>query len=234
MGVNEAKADIRKHADPERAKGALRFFKTGKGEYGEGDRFLGLAAADVREVARKHRDLGFDDLSALIRSRYHEDRSVALLILAEQFRRGDERARERIYRFYLRSTRHINGWDLVDLSADKIVGAYLDGRDAAVLRDLARSESLWERRIAIIATLHFIRRGRFDLTLDIAEALLDDEHDLIHKAVGWMLREVGKRDRAAEECFLRRHCRRMPRTMLRYAIEKFPEPLRKRYLEGRV
>jgi len=234
MGVKEAKADLRKHADPERAKGALRFFKTGEGEYGEGDRFLGLTAAHVREVARKHRELRLGDLTELLRSPYHEDRSVALLILANQFRRAEEPARERIFRFYLRNTRRINGWDLVDLSADKIVGAHLDGKDAALLHDLARSQSVWERRIAIIATFHFIRQGRFDTTLEIAEALLGDKHDLIHKAVGWMLREVGKRDRSSEEVFLRRHCARMPRTMLRYAIEKFPEPLRQKYLKGRV
>lgn len=235
MSLAELRKEMRRAASPARARGALRFFKSGPGEYGEGERFLGLDAAGMHGAARRHRELALADVRALLRSAWHEERAVALLILVQQFRRGEEAARKRIYELYLRSTRHINNWDLVDCSAEHIVGPWLAARPGErrrVLDRLARSRSLWERRIAVLATFHFIKQRDFRETLRIATMMLGDEHDLIHKAVGWMLREVGNRDRAAEATFLRRYAARMPRTMLRYAIEKFPEPERQRWLRA--
>ena len=221
---------LREFADRERAKVSLRFFKTAPGEYGEGDRFLGIRVPDLRRVAREFRSLSLKDVATLLASRWHEERLLALVILVNQYERGTDPDREAIYRLYLTSTDRINNWDLVDASAAQIVGAHLLDRDRRVLYRLAKSRSVWERRIAIIATARFIRSGQFDDTFAIVEKLLDDEHDLIHKAAGWMLREIGKRNREAEERFLRKHAVRMPRTMLRYAIERFPEALRKMYL----
>ncbi len=209
-----------------------RYFRTGPGEYGEGDRFLGIRIPALRALVREYRGVSIGEAAGLLRSEWHEARLLALLLLVDAYKRGDEPAREALYRLYLENTRYVNNWDLVDSSAPHIVGAHLAARDRGILERLARSEALWERRIAIIATQHLIRRGDFDTTLRIAELLVGDGHDLIHKAVGWMLREVGDRDRAAEEAFLRRHHRTMPRTMLRYAIEKFPPDLRRRYLRG--
>jgi 3-methyladenine DNA glycosylase AlkD len=221
---------LREFADRERAKFHLRFFKTAPGEYGEGDRFLGIRVPDLRRVAREFRSLSLKDVEKLLASRWHEERLLALVILVDQYERGSDAEREAIYRLYLASTDRINNWDLVDASAPQIVGAHLLHRDRRVLYRLAKSRSVWERRIAIIATARFIRSGQFDDTFAIVAGLLDDEHDLIHKAAGWMLREIGKRNREAEERFLRKHASRMPRTMLRYAIERFPRALRLRYL----
>lgn len=234
MGLKEVQADIRRHASKEQAAIALRYFKTGPGQYGEGDIFLGLRAAQMRAAAKDHRDLGIADLRRLLRSKFHEDRSVALLIMTDQFARGDDGRRKKLYEMYLANTRYVNGWDLVDVSAGEIVGAYLADRGRQPLRKLAKSASMWERRISIIATSWFIRNDEFDETLRIAKILLHDEHDLIHKAVGWMLREVGKRNLAAEEAFLKQHYKSMPRTMLRYAIERFPEAKRQKYLRGKI
>ena len=208
-----------------------RFFKTGPGEYGEGDRFLGISVPAVRKVATACRDLSLPAIADLLRSPWHEERLLALLLLVRQYTDGTPAHRDAIYRLYIRSTAHINNWDLVDCSAS-IVGVHLHKSGRMQLRRLARSSSLWERRIAIVATYAYTRRGEFDETLRIAALLLNDPHDLIHKAVGWMLREVGKRDRAVEEAFLRTHARRMPRTMLRYAIERFPAAQRRRFLEA--
>jgi 3-methyladenine DNA glycosylase AlkD len=230
----EVRADVRALENPADAVFLQRFFKTGPGEYGEGDRFVGIRVPALRALVRKHPDVSLDDCAELLRSEVHEERMLALLLLVRRYQRGSAAEREAAYRLYLASTRHINNWDLVDASAEHIVGAELVDRDTAPLEALARSELVWERRIAIIATFHFIKRGEFGPTLRIAGMLLGDRHDLIHKAVGWMLREVGNRDQAAEEAFLRGRYRRMPRTMLRYAIERFPEPLRKRYLRGEV
>lgn len=229
--LNQVRERLRAVATPERAAGAQRFFKTGPGEYGEGDKFLGVTAPDLHRLTREFQDLSLRDSRTLLTSEWHEERVLALLILVRQYERGEQPTRDAIYDAYLRSTRHINNWDLVDCSAAQIVGAHLVSRSRAPLRQLAKSSSLWERRIAIIATFHFIRRGDFDDTLRIAEILLADAHDLIHKAVGWMLREVGSRDRSVAEAFLAQHAAAMPRTMLRYAVEKFPEPLRRRYME---
>lgn len=222
--------DIRKVARPARAESNKWFFKTGPGEYGEGDRFLGVTLPQLRALAREYRDMPLICGVSLLRSPWHEERLLALLILVGQYARADARTRQTIHQLYLRNTRSINNWDLVDSSAAQIVGAHLKTRDRRVLRRLARSTSVWERRIAMIATYHYIRQGDFTDALAIAGLLRRDEHDLIHKAVGWMLREIGKRDRGAEERFLRRHARTMPRTMLRYAIERFPERLRRTYL----
>ena len=219
-------------ADPDGAKRALRFFKTGRGQYGEGDRFLGLGAAKMRAAARLFRTMPLPDIETVLHSEWHEERIVALLILVLQYPKADAKTKKSLYDFYLGNTRWINNWDLVDCSAPHVVGAHLFERSRKPLEKLARSKSLWERRIAMIATQHFIRRDDFTDTLRIAKRLLDDEEDLIHKAAGWMLREVGDRDRALLEAFLREHYASMPRTMLRYAIEKFPEKQRKAYLAG--
>jgi 3-methyladenine DNA glycosylase AlkD len=221
---------LRTLATPSRAAALQRFFKTGPGQYGEGDRFLGLTMPQIRTFAGAYRDLPLGRLEGLLESPWHEARMLALVILAARFPRADARTQQTIYRLYLRRTDRINNWDLVDVTAPAIVGGYLLDRSPAPLRRLARSTNLWERRIAIIATQHFIRRGRFDVTLELAETLLDDPHDLMHKAVGWMLREVGNRDEATLKRFLDRHSARMPRTALRYAIERLPPRDRLRYL----
>jgi 3-methyladenine DNA glycosylase AlkD len=228
--LRQLKSELRQQARPARAAILQSFFKNGPGEYGEGDRFIGLTVPQVRTLAKRYRDLSLADTRQLLRSPIHEERLLALIILVEKYRRADEAGRQRIHELYLRSTRYINNWDLVDTSAEHIVGP----QPGAPFLRLAKSRSLWERRIAIIATFHFIKRGEFAPTLRIARQLLRDREDLIHKAVGWMLREVGKRDLPAEKTFLRKHYRQMPRTMLRYAIERFPESKRQSYLRGTV
>jgi 3-methyladenine DNA glycosylase AlkD len=225
---------LRALASPETAAILQGFFKTGKGQYGEGDVFLGIKVPVLRALANQHRDAGLDTIARLLESRYHEERLCALLLLMQLFQRADEAGRQAVFDLYLGNTQRINNWDLVDISAPHIVGRHLENRPRKVLHSLARSSLLWERRIAIIATFHFIRLNDFTDTLRIAGLLLHDEHDLMHKAVGWMLREVGKRDLAAEKGFLLRHYHSMPRTMLRYAIERFPEPVRRSYLDGKA
>lgn len=229
------RALLRPLANPRIAGASQRFFKTAPGEYGHGDRFLGIRVPVLRKVARELRAAPLSAVLELLRSPLHEERLVALFILVDQFARGTPAAQQRIFSEYLKHVpKHVNNWDLVDASAHLIVGAHLEQRDRGVLYELARSPHLWSRRVAIMATFWLLKRGSFDDTFALAELLLDDRHDLIHKAVGWMLREVGNRDAAAAERFLRRHCRRMPRTMLRYAIERFPAPKRRAYLAGRV
>ena len=225
---------LRELANPDIAEHSKRFFKTGKGEYGEGDKFLGIRVPLIRRQAKQFRDTSLAEVGKLLESGYHEERLCAVLILVLQFDGAAEQQKKAIYELYLSSTAYVNNWDLVDSSAHLIVGPYLERRSRRRLYKLARSTDLWERRIAIMATYHFIRNGDFDDTLALAELLLHDDHDLIHKAVGWMLREVGNRDRRAEEDFLESHYREMPRTMLRYAIEKLPERRRQAYLKGRV
>lgn len=226
----DARHALQELAHPETAAFLQRYFKTGPGEYGEGDRFLGIRVPAIRRLAREYRSLPLGDAVELLRSPWHEERLLALLILVEQYRRGDPSDRETIYQTYLANTRFINNWDLVDTSAEHIVGAHLDPADLTVLERLAHSDSVWERRIAILSTLHMTRGGALEPALSLAALLLHDRHDLIHKAVGWMLREVGKRDRARLEGFLREHSRIMPRTMLRYALEHFPPTLRAEYM----
>jgi 3-methyladenine DNA glycosylase AlkD len=232
MTAKEAAARLRALADAETAAGMRRFFKTGPGQYGEGDRFLGIKTGPLRRLAREFRALPLAEAKKLLCSADHEARMLALLILVGAFEKGDEPSRKAIHDLYLASTARVNNWDLVDASAPALVGGYLVGRERGLLTRLAGSVSLWERRIAVVATHHFIRRGEFADTLRLAGVLLGDREDLIHKAVGWMLREVGKRDQAVLEGFLVGHCRRMPRTMLRYAIERFPETKRRQYLKG--
>ena len=228
------RAELQELGDPVRATHSLRFFKTGPGEYGEGDKFLGLTVPVMRTLVRKYRALADDAALELLASPWHEERLVALLLLVDGYKHGDERRRQKIHRAYLANARWINNWDLVDSSAEHVVGPHLDARDISLLEQLARSKNIWERRIAIVSTFHFIKRNEFRPTLRIATILLGDSHDLIHKAVGWMLREVGKRDRKTLDAFLKKHYRQLPRTMLRYAIERHPERTRKRYLAGSV
>lgn len=220
--------------DPAIAATSQRFFKTAPGGYGEGDRFLGIRVPDLRAVARAYRALPLDAVVEHLRSEWHEERLVALVILVEQYRRGSAEARERVHRVYLEHTRFVNNWDLVDTSAEHVVGAHLDPGDLTLLERLAGSDSVWERRIAMMATFHWTKKGVVEPALRIADRLLGDPHDLIQKAVGWMLREVGKRDPQRLEGFLAERYRRMPRTMLRYAIERMPEEQRQRYLRGPV
>jgi 3-methyladenine DNA glycosylase AlkD len=221
---------LRSLADATIAEHHLRFFKCGPGQYGEGDAFLGIMVPMMRTLSKELTPISVAEAAALLQSRWHEARLLALMILVRKYERGDDPIRDEIYRSYLANAHRINNWDLVDVSAPHIAGAHLLERDRAILYDLAKSQSLWERRIAIIATQHFIRRDDFPDTLRIAEILLNDRHDLIHKASGWMLREVGKRNQPLLERFLRKHVKRMPRTMLRYAIERFPEQLRAQYM----
>lgn len=225
------RADLKKLANPAKAKILARFFKTGPGEYGEGDIFLGITVPDSRKLVRQYWHLPLSDITELLKSPIHEERLIALLILVAQFPQSPKL----IYDTYLKSTKFINNWDLVDLSAPKIVGDYLLSKPNAILFKLAKSKNLWERRIAILSTFAFIYQGNPQPTLRISGLLLGDKEDLIHKAVGWMLREVGKRiSQQTLTDFLNLNYRRMPRTMLRYAIERFPEPLRRQYLEGRI
>lgn len=225
-------AALRALASPELVALQQRFFKTGPGQYGEGDVFLGIKVPPVRALAKRHHDVELDTITTLLHSKYHEERLFALLLLMQFYERASDKDRIAAFDLYLGNTSHINNWDLVDVSSPHIVGRHLADRPRKVLHRMARSSSLWERRIAIISTFYFIRNNDFDDTLSIAKTLLHDEQDLMHKAVGWMLREVGKRDLEAEETFLLQHYQDMPRTMLRYAIERFPEQRRQQYLKG--
>jgi len=234
MTAGSIKKELRKNANLAKAKVTRGFFKTGKGQYGEGDVFLGLTSKQTYVVAQKYKNAPLSCLDTLLKSKVHEDRVCALRVLVFQFQTGDETIRRKIYNFYLTNAKKVNSWDLVDLSADKIIGVYLVKKDKKILYKLAVSTNLWERRIAIVATFNFIKNNQFGDTLGLAKILLNDKHDLIHKAVGWMLREVGKRDREAEEKFLRKYYQQMPRTMLRYSIEKFPENLRQQYLTSKI
>jgi 3-methyladenine DNA glycosylase AlkD len=226
----QVKAELERFSDPEHAMKLQGFFKTGKGEYGEGDVFIGVRVPDQRRIAKKYRNISLTDVLELLRSEIHEHRLTALFILTEQFNKGDEEARQRIVDLYLSNTAYVNNWDLVDSSAHKILGVWLVDKPKGVLYDLVRSESLWERRISIISTFAFIQRGDLGDSLDLAGALVDDGHDLIHKASGWVLREVGKKDQSVLEEFLLEHFETMPRTMLRYAIERLPEERRRYYM----
>jgi len=232
--IKEIHARLQELGNKEKAQFLKGFFKTGPGQYGEGDIFLGITVPQIRAVAKEYKHLCAPEVLPLLRSPFHEERLFALLLFAAAFSRGDESVRARIYELYMSNTAYINNWDLVDLSAPRVVGAYLFEKSKQPLYDFAESSSLWERRIAILATFHFIRQGRFSEALRIAKTLLRDKEDLIHKATGWMLREIGKRDMECEEAFLRVHGDVMPRTMLRYAIERFSEPRRRMYLDGTV
>lgn len=230
----QVKKELRALADPDIAEFLQRFFKTGPGEYGQGDKFLGIRVPQLRAIVKRARGATADDAIALLKSPWHEERFVALMLMVKLYRSESPEVRNRIYRAYLDHTRYINNWDLVDASAEHIVGAHTVPSQLATLKKLARSPNLWERRIAMLSTFHHIKRGEYSTALSIATILVDDPHDLIHKAVGWMLREIGKRDPAREREFLATHYAQMPRTMLRYAIERFPEAERQSYLRGAV
>jgi 3-methyladenine DNA glycosylase AlkD len=234
MSLAAFKKEYDKLKNPKQAKILSGFFKTGKGQYGEGDVFWGIKVPVQRAAIKKYYDLSLGDLQELLDNKIHEYRLSALFILVHQFelalKIGDEKTQGRLYRFYLKNSNNINNWDLVDLSTPQIVGRYLLAKNREILYTLVKSKNLWERRIAVLATFTFLRNKDFKDLLKIAEILLKDEHDLIHKSVGWMLREMGKRDEKVLRKFLDKHCRQMPRTMLRYSIEKFSEEERKRYL----
>ena len=234
MTANDIRVKLKGLGSPERAEMSKRYFKTGPGQYGEGDIFYGNSAAEMRGLARDYQALADDEILKLLRSPFHEERAVALLIFVRRFAKADSATRRRIYALYLAHTAFINNWDLVDVSAPHVVGAYLADKSRKPLYRLVRSRSLWERRISIVATFHFIRQNDFSDTLELSQRLLADKEDLIHKAAGWMLREVGKRDTDAARTFLAEHYQRMPRTMLRYAIERFPEAERQAYLKGLI
>jgi len=221
-------------SDQRHAETCVWFFKAIPGGYSEGDKFLGVRVPQTRQVAKQFRDLNLDETELLLQNEFHEVRLTALHILADKFKKGDASDKSDIFELYKSNLGTINNWDLVDTSAPYIPGPYLFDKDRSWLYELANSNDLWRQRIAIISTFYFIRQDDYGETLLISEKLLNHSHDLIHKAVGWMLREVGNRDRQAEEEFLREHYQNMPRTMLRYAIEKFPEPLRQDYLKGRI
>ncbi len=230
--LEELKKELLDLSDDEQAKNLQRFFKTGKGEYGEGDIFLGIKVPVQREIAKKYSGMGLNKLQELIKSEIHEHRLVSLIILCEKYKKADDENKGNIFEFYLKNTGNINNWDLVDVSAPVIVGDFLLDKKKNILYEFVKSENLWERRIAIVSTFNFIKKDEFEDALAISELLLDDKHDLIHKAVGWMLREVGKRNQEILEDFLKQHYENMPRTALRYAIERFEEEKRKKYLKG--
>jgi 3-methyladenine DNA glycosylase AlkD len=232
MTVRNIRRKLQQLGSEEKAKVLQRFFKTGPGEYGEGDVFIGVRVPDLRKLVKEYQDIRIKEVMQLLRSTIHEERLFALLILVSKFSKGNETVKKRIYELYLQHTQFINSWDLVDGSAHQIVGAFLMDKSKDPIYHLAKSNSLWERRIAILSTFHFIKHDNYSETLKISKILLTDDQDLIHKAVGWMLREIGKRHILTEEIFLKKYYKRIPRTMLRYAIEKFPESKRKKYLRG--
>ena len=234
MTLAELRKEFRSQGDAKIAEHSQRFFKTGEGEYGAGDRFLGIRVPVVRKFAKQHTDMTLRQLLAFLKSPYHEERLLACIALAALYKRGDENVKREVYESYVANLDYVNNWDMVDGSAHLIVGPWLQEKSRKPLYSLAKRKDLWRRRVAIMSTYHYIRLGDFDDTLGIAEILLGDDEDLIHKATGWMLREVGNRDRPTEEAFLKKHYLNMPRTMLRYAIEKFPESRRKAYLNGKV
>jgi 3-methyladenine DNA glycosylase AlkD len=230
--AKEISKRLQKMGNKEDARFLQGFFKTGVGQYGEGDIFLGIRVPAIRKLAKEYNDLPLKEILPLLKSPYHEVRLFALILFVNAFAKGDDSTQKKIYDLYLANTRHINNWDLVDLSAPNIVGAFLMERSRKPLYQLAKSKTLWEQRIAVLATFYFIKNNQFTDALKIAGILLRDKEDLIHKAVGWMLREVGKRDIDCAETFLQKHCRTMPRTMLRYAIERFTPAKRRKYMDG--
>jgi 3-methyladenine DNA glycosylase AlkD len=234
MKLYDLEKELQKLANPEQAMILQRFFKTGPGEYGEGDCFLGIKVPILRAVVKQYEEVTMAEINHLLRSPFHECRMVALFMLIRKYNTGDDKLKERIFNLYLKSCRFINNWDLVDLTAPNIVGHYLADKNRKVLYTLVKSHSIWERRISILATFYFIRQNDFQDTFRLADKLMKDNEDLIHKATGWMLREIGKRDLQLLENFLCPRYKKMPRTMLRYAIEKFPESLRQQYLKGTI
>jgi 3-methyladenine DNA glycosylase AlkD len=232
--LDKVREDLENLGSPEKAAILQRFFKTGKGQYGEGDIFLGVKVPETRAIAKKYKGLGLPKIQELLKSKIHEHRLVGLIILNEKYKKSKEDEKANLFNFYLQNTKNINNWDLVDLSAPNIVGEFLFDKKKNILYELAESSNLWEKRIAIISTFNFIRKNEFEDALRISRILLEDDHDLIHKAVGWMLREVGKKDTEILEKFLRENYKDLPRTTLRYSIERFPEDKRKKWLKGEI
>lgn len=230
LNLKRLKSELKKLANKKQAAILAGFFKTGKGEYGEGDIFLGIKVPVQRKVASQYENLSLADLQKLLNSKIHEYRLIALLILLSQYKKDKARGKKKFVEFYLKNTKNINNWDLVDLSCPNILGDYLFSRPRQILYKLAKSKNFWEKRISIISTFAFLRNNEFADTLQISEILLNDKHDLIHKAVGWMLREAGKRNQETLENFLKQHYKIMPRTMLRYAIERLNAKKKKYYL----
>lgn len=229
--AQKIKKDIRSFSDSERARKALRYFKTAPGDYGAGDVFIGLTTPQARQFAKKYQDIALRDVESLLKSEIHEERMIALMILVKRFSAGNEKEQARLYRFFMKNRKYVNNWDLVDSSAPYIVGAFLLERDRSVLMQLARSKSLWDRRIAVVATAAFIKQGESKETFRLARILMKDEHDLIHKAVGWMLREVGKKVSERElKSFLDKYAKVMPRTTLRYSLERLSAKDRQKYM----
>jgi 3-methyladenine DNA glycosylase AlkD len=234
MNVQNIQAKLKQLGSKEKAKILQRFFKTGPGEYGEGDVFLGVKVPELRKLAKEYDGITIPQARRLLTSAIHEERLLSLFILVRKYQKGDDPVKKEIYDLYLNHTEFVNNWDLVDGSAQHIVGAFLMNKKKDPLYRLAKSEDLWERRISILSTFYFIKQDKLSETLKIAKILLTDKEDFIHKAVGWMLREIGKRHLQTEETFLKKYYQKMPRTMLRYAIEKFPEPKRQKYLKGQI
>jgi len=232
MSIEKLKQELYSKSNPEKAELEKRFFKTGKGEYGEGAIFLGLTSKEIKDISRKYEDIKLEFLGELIKDKIHPFRVSALRILNSKYKKSKNK--KEIIDFYLANTKNVNNWDLVDMSAYNLLGDFLIENKRDILYDLVKSENLWEKRIAIISTYAFIKNNDFEDTLKISEILINDTHDLIHKAVGWMLREIGNRNLEIEEKFLQKYYKQMPRTMLRYAIEKFEETKRKKYLRGEI
>ncbi|MFC1899684.1 DNA alkylation repair protein [Chloroflexota bacterium] len=229
--MHNLQVELRKLAKPEKIPIYRKFFKTGKGEYGEGDEFIGVTVPDSRKMAKANVNISYEDLVHILKSRIHEDRLCALITLVYKFEKvKTEREKKRVVDFYIKYHLYGNNWDLVDCVSYKILGPWLIKRDKSLLYEYAHSINLWERRIAIITTFHFIKQLEFEDTINISEILLNDKHDLIHKAVGWMLREIGKREQQKLVNFLNKHYKVMPRTMLRYSIERLPGQMRRDYL----
>ncbi len=233
--MHKIQLELRKLAKLEKIPIYKNFFKTGAGEYGEGDEFIGVTVPNTRKVARNNVSISFNELLSILKSEVHEDRMCALLILVYKLEKAkEEKEKEQIINFYTKYHLHGNNWDLIDCVADKLLGKWLIDKDKSILYEYAKSKNIWERRISIISTFHFIKNNQFQDTLSISKILLHDKHDLIHKAVGWMLRETGKRNLNVLENFLKSNYKRMPRTMLRYSIEKFPEDKRQSYFKGEI
>jgi len=230
----DIRKELLKHKNKVQAQNLSRFFKTGVGEYGAGDKFLGIKVPVLRSLAKQFIELSFSDVQTMLKSVYHEERLLGAFILVYKFKRADEKEKTQIYKLYLKNWSGLNNWDIIDTTTPNIIGEYLADKDKKIICEFARSNNLWKKRISILATFSFIKRHEFEDSLKISEILIKDKHDLIHKAVGWMLREVGKRDLPLEETFLRKWYKMMPRTMLRYAIEKFPENKRQKYLTGLI
>lgn len=234
MNLTLIRKEIKYKSNTSRAKVSQSFFKTGKGQYGEGDIFVGLTVPQAREIANKFKDTSLEEISFLLNSKIHEERLIALFILVHNYEKHPDKRKE-IFDFYIENIKGINNWDLVDTSAPRIVGEFLKDKDKSLLYQYAKSKELWEKRIAIVSTLYFIVKCKmYKDTLKITKILMQDKHDLIHKACGWMLREVGKKDKSVLVNFLKKHYKIMPRTMLRYSIERFEESERKAYLKGTI